>query len=108
MENLITKIREKINADDRFTYHRRGSYYGMWSTRKKDELGCGTLINLKKNLAKKGYGAFEIIIYQQNEQGIEIKIQMYVPSLCEWNTFFDGFIETETDFDRVMIMLGLN
>lgn len=47
------------------------------------------------------------ILYQEDEQGVEFKIRMYVPSYCEWDTFFEGFAETENNFDRVMVMLVL-
>lgn len=105
---FIDKIKAKLDSDARFHFLGRGANEGVWATREKGEEGCGNFIELKKNLAKKGYGAFEIYLYEETEQGVEFKVRMYVPSYCEWDTFFEGFLENENDFERVMIMLGLN
>jgi hypothetical protein len=103
-KTLTNLIIDKLNADDRFYHQGRGANLGVWSTSPPDVL---EMIDLKKNLAKKGYGAFMIRLYKEDEQGLEMKIEMYVPSHCEWDTFFEGFVETESDFDRLMVMLGL-
>jgi len=108
MKSFIEIIKAKLNADERFHYHGKGANEGLWATREKGDNTVGELIHLKKNLANKGYGAFEILLFQEDENGLEIKIQMYVPSYCEWDTFFEGFAENENDFDRIMVMLGIN
>jgi hypothetical protein len=105
---LLEKIKEKLNSDIRFNYLGAGANQGVWATRKKGEKGCGDFIQLKKRLAGKGYGAFEVHLYNETDQGVEMMIEMYVPSHCAWNTLFEGFVENETDFDRIMVMLGLN
>jgi len=104
---MIEYIKEKLNSDERFNYLGRGANEGCWATRKKGEDSPGKFIDLKKNLARKGYGAFEIMLFEESEEGVELKITMYVPSYCEWDTFFEGFVESESDWDRVMVMLGL-
>lgn len=60
MSKFIDKIKHKLNADDRFYFHGKGTIEGLWATRKIGEDGCGNFINLKKTVANKGYGAFEI------------------------------------------------
>ena len=101
--NIFNKITNILIKDNRFNLI--GNH--LWATRTNFE-DIGEFIFLKKHLAGKGYGSFEIQLFQENEQGVEIKIKMYVPSYCEWNTFFEGFVENENDFIRLMVMLGLN
>jgi len=107
MSNFIENVKAKLNSDIRFHFHGKGNNEGVWATREKGDDDCGVMINLKKNLAKKGFGAFEIFLFKEDEEGLEFLIRMYVPSHCEWYTFFEGFAENENDFDRVMVMLGL-
>lgn len=104
---LTTQISDILNADDRFHYKGRGANLGVWLTTDNEEAPT-ELIRLHKNLASKGYGAFKITLFNENIQGLELKIEMFVPSFCEWETFFEGFIQTKEDFNRVLIMLGIN
>lgn len=108
MESFIEKIKEKLNADKRFNFLGRGANQGVWATRERGSDEIGEYIQLKKDLAQKGYGAFEIYLFKESDQGLEFKVRMYVPSYCEWDTFFEGFAESENDFDRVLVMLGIN
>lgn len=66
------------------------------------------MIDLKKDLARKGYGSFRITLFEETNQGLELKIEMYVPSYCVTDTFFEGFVESLEDFKSIFRMLGIN
>lgn len=106
MSHLLEKIKDRLNADERFHFLGRGANEGMWATTERGR--PINFINLKKPLAQKGYGAIEIVLFSSSEYGVEMKIRLYIPSYCEWDTVFEGFMENENDFDRIMVMIGLN
>lgn len=105
---LLDAIKQKLNEDTRFFFLGKAANEGIWATREKgDNSVSGKMIQLKKNLAQKGYGSFEVYLFKEDLDGVEMRIRMFVPSHCEWDTFFEGFIESESDFDRIMVMLGI-
>lgn len=104
---LIETIQSKMNADNRFHFL-KGNNDGMWSTDPKG--GIGTWIDLKKPCA--GTFGAAVLMYIVEEKGYDVgvflKIQMAnANTLAEYETFFEGHVETKNDFERVMIMLGL-
>jgi hypothetical protein len=109
MSNLIEVVKLKMNKDKRFYFVDRGTAMPMWTTTNLSPVTNkpGTFIDLNKMIAGKGYGEVELIIFGENEQGLEFRVRMLIPSYNDWYTFFEGFAETEADFDRVMIMLGI-
>lgn len=104
---IFEQVKEFLDNDERFYYQGRGANLGVWRTSQKgEELYTGN-VDLKKELARKGYGAFQVILFEETEQGLELKITMHVPSYCVEDTFFEGFCESLDDFKSVFRMLGL-
>lgn len=112
---LLETIKEKLNADTRLNYGGRGNNQGYWksytSSEKydKDEHDNprNGIIELKKRIGQKGHAAVRIWLYKVDEEGLEMKIEMYIMGYYEWYSMFEGFVETEQDFDRLMVMMGL-
>jgi hypothetical protein len=101
---LYEKCKSILESDDRFYYRGRGANLGVYSTSENQEVG---FINFTKNLARKGYGAVTITFFEESKEGLEIKLDVYLPSYCEENTFFEGFLESIEDFNSVLRMLGI-
>lgn len=101
MNDLLQQVKEIINSDNRFHYIGRAANEGVWET------DPDSFITFSKNIARKGYGKARLTIFQQNENGLEIKIQIYIPSYCEWDTFFEGFLETIDDYHTIIKLIGI-
>lgn len=108
MADIDSKCREKLNSDHRFHYHGKAANGGVWMTRPKGTDDGQGMIDLKKPHSGKRTGEVRVYFYGIDDDGLEMKIEIYLPSYCEYYTFFEGFIETENDFDRVFVMLGIN
>lgn len=109
MDSLIEIVRLKMDKDSRFYFVDRGTAMPIWTTTNLSPVTNkpGTCIELNKKIAGKGYGEVELIIFGENEQGLEFEVRMLILGYNDWYPFFQGFAETEADFDRVMIMLGI-
>jgi len=60
-----------------------------------------------KNIANKGFGMVRVNILSESEDGIEIKISIYVPSYCDYDTFFEGWLQDEKDIHTVIRLIGI-
>ncbi len=98
---LIEIIENKLHSDERFVFDGVGFNHGSWST-------GDVFFDFKKNIGGKGFGKVRIILFKEDSEGVEMKIEIWVPSYCEWYTFFEGFIESEDDYKRVLVMTGIN
>jgi hypothetical protein len=96
-----------LQDDERFHYIGRGANLGCYSTIPKGENESAGFINFTKNLGKKGFGSVTILFHKEDTEGLEIKIDVYLPSYCDTYTFFEGFLESIEDFDCILRMLGI-
>ena len=101
------EIIQLLSADERFHHHGRGNNIGVWATYKKGDEEYEGDIEFKKDLAQKGHGTVRIFLWSEDKQGVAGKIEAYIPSYCEYYTFFEGFWETADDFKAIFRMLGL-
>lgn len=104
---IVDKIKQLLEEDDRFYYHGNGNNLGVFASYKKGEKEYEGMIDLKKDLGQKGYGTVRIFLFKEDKQGLELKIEIYLPSYCQYYTFFEGFIENEIEFNLVLKMLGI-
>lgn len=97
---LIEKLSELIEKDNRFILTKANPLlYKVFNTK--------SFIDLKKNIGKKGLAQVKVTFLEETSEGVEIKIEMELASYCEWETFFEGFVDNESDFERVLIMIGI-
>lgn len=104
--NLLQYIRVKLNADHRFHYLGRGNNLGAWSTRPRGETNA-CYIELFKPMGGKLAGRVDIILYEHVDGEVSLTIQIELPSYCETYTFFEGWVETTHDYNRLLVMCGL-
>ena len=97
--DLILYVAGCLDSDRRFKHLGRGANNGVWETEE--------IIYFRKNMAKKGYGFTRVSVFDASKDGLSLKIEIHVPTYGDWETFFEGFIESTTDFDRVLVMTGL-
>lgn len=96
---LIDIVKKKLRSDDRFEYLGRGNNEGVWESEK--------FLDLKKKIAKKGIAKVRVLLYKQDKEGLELKIEMQVISHYEWETMFEGFVENENEFELIFKCLGI-
>ena len=97
--DIVDYIKSDIHADDRFESKSPGSNIGVYES---------DLLHLHKDIGKKGLGKVRIWVRADTCDGIDLKIEIYLSSYCEWDTFFEGFLENLDDYHRVLVMLGIN
>ena len=99
------KIKLILFLNARFYFLGRGVNIGTWSSNKSET--DYSLTSLDKNIGQKGDAAIQIWVYRQTNEGIEIKIEMRLRSSGEYETFFEGFIESMQDIKSLFRMLGI-
>ena len=97
---------DRLNDNKRLHYLGRGNNLGIWSSRPKGSPNV-SFIELFKPMGGKDIGVPTIVLHEETENGLYLSIKIHLPSYCEEYTFFEGWIETKEDFDRVMVMVGL-
>lgn len=100
---LLEIVKEKLNSDERFHYKGKAVNSGIWETYTGEKF-----FQFKKNIGRKGYGHVRIILYFENEEGLDVVVEIEVDPGCGYEKHFEGFVETEKDFERLMVMLGIN
>lgn len=104
---MLGEIKEILEEELKFNYLGRGNNLGIWATYKKGDEEYDGMIDLKKDIGGKGYGTVRLFIFGSTEQGVEIKIEIYLASYCEYYTFFEGFVETIGEFNTILKCLGI-
>jgi len=103
---IFDKVKLQLDSDTRFKYRGHGANLGIWSTSEmvKDDI---EFYDFKKDVAHKGFGAVRIWVYEENQDGLNIKIEIYVPSWCDWDTMFEGYLETPEDLNTIIRLIGI-
>mgnify|MGYP003631437687 CR=1 FL=1 len=103
----ILEYAKKVLLDDtRFFYLGKGNNLGMWSTVLKEDEITG-FIDFTKPMGQKTSGCARVILYAMGEHGLEFKIDLYIPSHCEWYAFFEGHVMENEEFDLILKATGL-
>jgi len=104
---ILDYVQARLNTDSRFHYIGRGANDGHWRTTPKGQDPWETSVDLKKIYGYKNFAAVMITLFNEENYGVWMKIEFWLPSYCEWSTHFEGYIEKEEDYDNLFRMLGL-
>ena len=98
---ILEEVKSLIAQDTRFVYKGKGNNLGLYAT------DSDTYIDFTKRIGNKSFGKSTILLLQDNDLGLLIKIEMWLPSYCEWYTVFEGYLETPQDFITIFRLLGI-
>jgi len=96
--SLYNSIIDYISSDSRF---KKSKAVGAWFCTNKP-------IDLTKLIFGKGYGNINIVVFDEEEGEIEVRIKMKVDGYnLDFETIFEGFVESMDDFKVILRCLGI-
>ena len=98
---MIEEVKQLIDKDSRFKHIGRGNNLGLYSTDKND------YIDFNKPIGGKSFGRATIFLFKEDANGLNIKIEVWLPSYCEDYTLFEGWLESPKDFTTIMRLVGI-
>jgi len=98
---MIDEIKQLIEDDDRFHFQGRGHNLGVYTTDKT------IFVDFKKAIGGKSFGRLAIFLFEHTVNGVNIKIDAWLPSYCEWYTIFEGWLESADDYTTITRLLGI-
>ena len=102
-KTLLDYAKDYLNKHEDLDFVGRGANHGVWSTEKEN-----AILHFHKQMGRKGGGWVKVTLFDLNHEGLELKIEYkLIGGSYEWETFFEGFVETYYDFDRLLVMMGL-
>lgn len=104
--NELNKLRNEISfmLDESFgvfEYRGCGANVGVWETKDTERLEkpIGDSYWLSK---------FRLWVFQPTQYGIQIKVEIFLNSVYEWETAFEGYIDGLIDITKILnFQLGL-
>jgi hypothetical protein len=108
---LQQEIVEQLSKDVRFYYH---GYTGTFFFRTigevdKEDSFSGDFLELNKRQSDKSLAKVRFYIHTDRFETKEchFKIEMYLNSYCDWDTFFEGWVESIEEFNLILKSVGL-
>ncbi len=93
IRNNVSKILEENFPA--FKYKGHGNNIGVWETE--------DFQSLTKPFGDSFWsGRFRIWVFVPNQQGQQIKIEVFLISVCEWETAFEGYIKDFNDLPEML------
>ncbi len=94
----VTEILKEFSV---FEYKGRGVNIGIWET--------NDFQSLTKPIGDNFWsGKFRLWVYVPNYNGQQIKIEVFLISVYEWETVFEGYINNVSEISRILnFQLGL-
>jgi hypothetical protein len=110
MEKLTKE--ELIQFLNSFLFYKgRGANNGVWGSFKGKEEGS-PFLDLLKPHSWKTFGQAKIYYYineyPESYDGHEIRIELRLNSYLEWDTVFEGWIDTLDEFKTILKCIGIN
>lgn len=91
-DSITEMLKEEFGV---FEYKGHGSNIGVWVT---DDFQA-----LTKPFGDSFCRAkFRLCAYLPNQYGNQIKIEIFLPSVCEWETIFEGYIYSVSDISKLL------
>lgn len=84
-----------------FEYKGHGAHIGLWET--------SDFVHLEKPFGQSYTTAkFRMFIFIPVGYGTEIKIEIFLPSVGEWETVFEGYVDSVIDIPKIFnFQLGI-
>ena len=99
IRNSVTELLKKEFSA--FEYKGHGTQIGIWETE--------DFQSLTKPIGDSFWsGKFRLWVFIPDQNGQQIKVEVFLMSVYEWETVFEGYIENVTDISKILnFQLGL-
>ena len=96
--NVTQMLKEEVTG---FEYKGHGAHIGLWET--------PDFIHLEKPFGQSyTLAQFRMFVFIPVGYGTEIKIEIFLPSVGEWETVFEGYISDISDISKILnFQLGI-
>lgn len=98
IRNSVTNLLKEFSC---FEYKGHGMQIGIWETE--------DFQSLTKPVGDSFWsGKFRLWVFVPDQNGQQIKVEVFLMSVYEWETVFEGYIENVTDISKILnFQLGL-
>ena len=103
------------HLNEHFYYHGRGNNHGWWASYEKtgeqtiENPGLAPMVDLIKPISGKTFGHITILVLDSQEQyGLNIKIEVFLPSYNEFYTVFEGWVSMVIKLYSLFNLLGID
>lgn len=100
------QIIDYLHTDERF-YHHGKTVTDFFMSWEKGDKYQGDFLDLKKSHSGKTLAKAQILVFTNDCEEVELKVELYLNSYLEWETFFEGWVENLDEFKTVLKMVGL-
>lgn len=91
-DSITEMLKEEFGV---FEYKGHGANIGVWETE--------DFQSLTKPFGDSFWsGKFRIWVFVPNQQGQQIKIEVFLMSVYEWETIFEGYIHSVSDISKLL------
>lgn len=108
--NLQKQLVEYLMTNKRFVYHGyTGTYFFMSYEKGEPGYNSYPYTDFKRLHSGKNPSGVRILIFSEEDtELVNLKIEIYLNSYCEWTTFFEGWIDNMEEFEIIFKAVGLN
>ena len=95
-------------SDGRFRYNGYTGTHWITTWEKGDE-DQGGLVDLCREHSLKSLAKIRVLVFSNrySEEGLNFKIELNLSSYCEWETFFEGWVDSLDEFRLILKSVGI-